>query len=488
MQVSLGLPQGIQENQDFFARTSPRITWMGTRRVRLVGAPAIIAIWTSTNLPVRLPTHWKRARWRSKPLRVAWHKPSVSDGPGCAASHNVTWLASAGRCGLAIQRWWSFLRRDPGFRGARANLRERLHIVHRLTAPQQMRPAPVARAWAVRPLESAGALADWLGLEPNELAWFADLQGMLRSAAIPRLHHYVYRLGPKRSGGVRLIESPKLRLKTMQRRILFEILNQIPLHDAAHGFRRGRSIRTFAAPHVGQRLLLRMDLRDFFPSIGCARVQALFRTVGYPEPVADLLGGICSNTAPRHIFHLPGVSIQTLIHARDLYTYPHLPQGAPTSPAIANACAYRLDCRLTGLARAAGARYTRYADDLAFSGDDVFVRRASRFADHVGSVLLEEGFEANYGKTRIMHSGTRQHLAGLVVNDHLNIGRVEFDGLKATLTNCTRLGVQSQNRDAHPEFRAHLEGRVSHVAAINSQKGAKLRAIFDRIDWTAFNR
>ena len=88
----------------------------------------------------------------------------------------------------------------------------------------------------------------------------------------------------------------------MQRRILAEILERIPVHPAVHGFRRGHSIKTFVAPHVGQPVVLRMDVRDFFPSFHGPRIQAFFRTAGYPERVADLLGGICTNAVPRGVW------------------------------------------------------------------------------------------------------------------------------------------------------------------------------------------
>jgi hypothetical protein len=266
-------------------------------------------------------------------------------------------------------------------------------------------------------------------------------------------------------------------LKSLQRQILTEILDKIPPHPAAHGFLKGRSIRTFAAGHTGQRVVLRMDLSDFFPTFSAARIQTVFRAMGYPEPVADLLGGICTHAAPRDL--CAGLAYD----ARSLYSRPHLPQGAPTSPALANLCTYRADCRLTGLAESAGARYTRYADDLAFSGGEEFERRVERFSTHVAAILLEEGFAVNHRKTRIMRRGVRQHLAGLVVNEHINVRRRDFDRLKAMLTNCARLGAEGQNRAGHTDFRAHLEGKVGFVESVNPAKGRRLRAIFERIRW-----
>jgi RNA-directed DNA polymerase len=154
-----------------------------------------------------------------------------------------------------------------------------------------------------------------------------------------------------------------------------------------------------------------------------------------------------------------------------------------TSPALANLCGYRLDCRLAGLAKTVGGEYTRYADDLAFSGSDAFEKRIERFSIHVAAILIEEGFRVNYRKTRVMRQGVRQHLASLVANQRLNVMRPEFDRLKATLTNCLRKGPSGQNREEHPQFRAHLEGRVTFVEMVNPGKGKRLRDLYERIEW-----
>jgi hypothetical protein len=142
-----------------------------------------------------------------------------------------------------------------------------------------------------------------------------------------------------------------------------------------------------------------------------------------------------------------------------------------------------MDCRLAGLARSVGAVYTRYADDLAFSGNEEFERRVDRFSTHVAAILHEEGFAANHHKTRIMRRGVRQQLTGLVVNQRINIKRINFDRLKATLTNCVRLGPESQNREAHPSFREHLEGRIGFVEMVNPNKARRLRKLWEQIVW-----
>lgn len=369
-----------------------------------------------------------------------------------------------------------FLRADAGLAQAIAKYKPELRIAHWLEAAQRMQPVAAARGWKVPAIECTGALADWLGLAPDELDWLADLKGLCAKNSESRLWHYHYRLLSKRSGGARLIESPKPRLKEIQRRILTDILDRIPPHPAAHGFVKRRSIRTYAAPHVAQRVVLRMDLQDFFPSFAAARVQAVFRTMGYPDTVAWFLTGLCTTVAPRAIR-------KDLAGARGFYGLPHLPQGAPTSPSLANICSRRMDCRLNGLAEAAGAVYTRYADDLAFSGGEEFERRVDRFSIHAAAILREEGFSVNYGKTRIMRQSVRQHLAGLVTNQRMNIRRADFDLLKATLTNCARFGPESQNREGHAHFRQHLEGRVAFVESIHPVRGRRLLEMLGRIDW-----
>jgi RNA-directed DNA polymerase len=351
-----------------------------------------------------------------------------------------------------------------------------------------MAPVAAARDWPIPPMETVASLAEWLDLTIPQLEWFADRKRLSSKSAhsISPLQHYHYRVLAKPHGSSRLIEIPKPHLKKLQRRILHEILDHIPSHQAAHGFRKGHSIATFTTPHIAQAVVLRMDLQNFFPSFSAARVQAFFRTAGYPEQVADLLAGICTNSAPRSLWKQCGIPIDPaqLRDLQTLYAHPHLPQGTPTSPALANCLSYRVDCRLTGLAQAAGATYTRYADDLAFSGDQNFARIAERFSTNVAAILQEEGLTVHHRKTRIMRSGVRQYLAGTVVNRHLNIPRPDYDRLKAILTNCLRHGPATQNHDAHPDFRQHLEGRISFVKMVNPAKATRLHKLFDQVNWT----
>ena len=332
-------------------------------------------------------------------------------------------------------------------------------------------------------LTTAGELARWLEISAAELDWFADCFGRERQHADGPLRHYRYRWIPKSSGRKRLVEIPKPRLKNLQRRILDEILARVVPHEAAHAFRTGRSTVSCAASHIGQRVVLRIDLREFFPSIRHSRVRALFRTLGYPEAVARLLTGLCTNSVPAEVFAERVVAAGPAT-VRNAFEIPHLPQGAPTSPALANVCGFRLDCRLAGLARRHGIHYTRYADDLVFSGDREFERGLARFRVFVCAIVLNEGFAIRRRKTRVMRSGCRQEVTGIVVNRRLNVRRDEFDRLKAILHNCATLGPQEQNREGHRNFCEHLRGRIAYILMIHQARGKRLQALFDRINWS----
>lgn len=333
--------------------------------------------------------------------------------------------------------------------------------------------------------DTTADLRDWLGVDEGQFDWLADRKHLQQHANAERLQHYRYTWIRKRHGRCRLIESPKQRLKEIQQTLLRDVFEQIPIHDAAHGFRKGRSVTTHASPHVGKAVVLRMDLLDFFPSIAPARLSRILMLTGYAEEVANVIAALCTNTTPAFAW-------KSFPHSEDrqqrrsteqLFRRPHFPQGAPTSPAIANISAWRLDCRLAGLARWASADYTRYADDLVFSGDDNFRRIVDRFRLFVSVIAMEEGFPVNHRKTNVMTQSNRQIVTGLVLNEKLNVPREEFDRLKATLHQCVLKGHESQNHDSHHDFRSHLLGRIQYVGQNNDSRRSKLMQLFDRIHW-----
>lgn len=339
------------------------------------------------------------------------------------------------------------------------------------------------------PLHTIGDLQDLLGLSPESLAWFADTKQLERTVPDEPLRHYRYRWVSKRSGGARLIEEPKSVLKHVQRVLLREILDRVPVHAGAHGFRKGRSAPTHAGGHVQRQVVVHLDLEDFFVSVPGPRIYGLFRQCGYPEPVAHILTALATNSVPRPVLAEappPAGSESTSGRHRLLahLGHPHLPQGAPTSPALSNLAAFRLDRRLTGLASATGLVYSRYADDLAFSssrrrtGDET-----RRLVDLVAQIAVSEGFRVNHLKTSVRRAGQRQRLAGVVVNEHPNVDRRQYDLLKATVHNAARQGPAGQNRAGHPAFRDHLRGRVAWVNQLNPARGERLLAAFSEIDW-----
>lgn len=381
----------------------------------------------------------------------------------------------------------AFLRADPGLaramgRAARTKA-PRSRSLRRRT-PAMDEPPSGLSGISIPKLATEGALSRWFGIDPQCLRWRADPAGINRRHRPGPLRTYRYRWIPRREGLPRLLEIPKAALKQMQRKILAEILGAVPVHPAAHGFCRGRSIVTNAAIHCGKSTVLRFDLADFFPSVSSARVFRIFRTLGYPADVARLLMGLCTTQMPADVWDArPGAREGADFIARQRLVTRHLPQGAPTSPALANLAAGRLDRRLTRLATAASAVYTRYADDLTFSGACDLARSRKRIETLVAVIAHEEGFMLNHRKTRIMRAGVRQHVTGVVVNVRPNIRRAEFDRLKAILTNCVRKGPASQNRDRIADFRAYLAGKLAHAASIHPAHGAKLWNIFRQILW-----
>lgn len=374
----------------------------------------------------------------------------------------------------------AFLSADAGL--SRAIIRVAFSAAHK---PAMHAPPPRLAHIAIPNLPTPTALAKWFDTSLDHLLWRADITGRNRKHPAGVLRPYRYCWIPKPNSTPRLLEIPKRALKEMQRKILAEILNLIPPHPAAHGFTPGRSILTNAAAHCGQSVVLRFDLTDFFPSITSARIFRIFRTIGYPAAVARLLMGLCTTSLPADIWESrPGAKLGADFHARQRLITRHLPQGAPTSPALANLAATRLDRRLSGLAATAGATYTRYADDLTFSGGPSLARNQKRFATLVAVIADDEGFTLNHRKTRVMRPGVRQHVTGVVVNRHPNIRRADYDRLKAILTNCIRNGPASQNRDNQPDFGQYLTGKIAHVASIHPARGEKLRRLFNQIPWS----
>ena len=250
-------------------------------------------------------------------------------------------------------------------------------------------------------------LAKGLGLSVSRLRWLAY------HAEVDTGSHYVRFTIPKRDGSARQITAPKPELKRVQRELLDRLLDRLTVHNAAHGFISNRSIQTNAIVHAGADVVVKVDIKDFFPSITFPRVKGLLRHAGLTEQVATVVALLCTES-PRDVVEFartPG-QMETLYVA----TGPRaLPQGSPASPMITNAICVRLDKRMAGLSRRHGFTYTRYADDLTFSfrGEKAPV---GVLLHGVKSILSGEGFTLHDKKTTVMGGGTRQVVTGLVIN------------------------------------------------------------------------
>jgi RNA-directed DNA polymerase len=430
-------------------------------------------------------------------LAGVWNERAMADRVGRSLDRRPPWVRSLAREALtAYARPPADRPRELAAFIARA-LEDRPQAEPEVAPPQVRRwlvpqTAMGRRRWPVPELATAGALAQWLEVSVGELAWLADARGLERVVDDERLRNYAYGELARRGGLPRVIERPKSRLKAIQRRLLHEILDWIPAHDAAHGFTRGRSAVTHAGQHTGRFVVVRLDLEDFFASIAAGRVFGIFRTAGYPESVAYTLTALCTNVVPAHVSRRlaqvprgleprdPRVVGARFRLGRRLAS-PHLPQGAPTSPALANLAAFRLDRRLIGLAGALDLTYTRYADDITLSGSARILPGASRLRATIAQIAREEGFTVNERKSTLATRAGRQQVCGMVVNQHPNIARAEYDTLKAILHNAGLAGLGAQNRGEVPDFRAHLLGRIAWVEQVNPQRGTKLRRRFAAI-------
>ncbi|WP_417848157.1 reverse transcriptase family protein [Thalassoglobus sp.] len=320
-------------------------------------------------------------------------------------------------------------------------------------------------------------LADWFGISIGKLAW---LTHRMRDGNRPKDvkdAHYHFQWKKKRSGSWRLIEAPKEELKGVQTKILREILDLVPAHPAAHGFVPGRSILSNAVPHVGSKFLLKLDLENFYPTVRYSRVVAIFRSLGFSREVSIWLARLTVSAPPW--------SLDAPMKNWEFWQLmpPHLPQGAPTSPALANLSAFALDVRLSGMAKAYNLKYTRYADDLTFSGPGLSIPALNEFIPLTSKIITSERFLVNKKKRKIIRNSQRQCVTGVVVNEKINVSRQDYDQLKAILHNCVKTGPQQQNRNQHPDFASHLRGRIAHMMQLNPSRGAKLLEIYQKIRW-----
>ena len=213
---------------------------------------------------------------------------------------------------------------------------------------------------------------------------------LLRSMVLWKRRYYRRFEIPKRTGGNRIIEAPRVFLKAVQQWIVDYMFAILPIHDACHSYRTGRSIISNAAPHIGKRYVACIDIENFFPSINKPSVTRILGDSGYWPDLSNLLASLCTLNGS-------------------------LPQGAPSSPTLSNSYLYTFDKRLTEFATRHGVAYTRYADDLTFSGD-----HKERVVECVGVAaqeLEDFGLRLRKDKTRIISKQGQQRVTGIVVNE-----------------------------------------------------------------------
>jgi len=296
--------------------------------------------------------------------------------------------------------------------------------------------------------------------------------GQLRFLSYARrvssVSHYKRFQIPKKSGGTRQISAPMPRLKRAQEWVLRNILDKVPVHDAAHGFRKGRSIVSNAVPHAGADVVVNLDLRDFFPTITYRRIRGVFRKLGYSEQVATIFALICSE--PR---------VETVqLDGRTWYVAKgerFLPQGAPTSPAITNLLCRRLDARLAHVAKQLGFRYTRYADDLTFSASGESAANVGKVLRRVRYVVEKEDLRVHPDKTRVWRKGRRQEVTGLVVNKKVSVSRQLLRRFRATVFQIERDGPEGKRWGSSRNVLRSLFGFANFVVMVDPTKGRPLR-------------
>ncbi|CAN5209504.1 hypothetical protein BH09SUM1_BH09SUM1_07870 [soil metagenome] len=324
-------------------------------------------------------------------------------------------------------------------------------------------------------LADQAEISSWLGVRPTHLVWLAEMYG--DGWTEKEFKHYVAWLVPKRSGGVRLITAPKPYLRAVQRRILAEILSRATIEANAHGFAKGRSTLTNAKPHAGRGVVVKLDLENFFPTITFRRARGVFGTFGYSEEVSTVLARLCTISVQ------DAVAVYILAGKKyrgDAPPSRTLPQGAPTSPALSNLVCKRMDTRLAGLAAKFGAVYTRYADDMTFSGDEKFAAQLGNFFEFVRKIISQEGFTINWAKRRIMRKGSRQNVTGIVVNNRPTLARSERKLLRATLHRWKTTG----NFDAPADVankKEWLRGKLSYLSMVDPKSAGPLFAMHDSL-------
>lgn len=310
-------------------------------------------------------------------------------------------------------------------------------------------------------LDDAADLAAAMNISVGELRFLAYHKEVSTTT------HYQRYYIPKKSGGKRLISAPMPRLKNIQYWVLERILYVLPIHDAAHGFVPNRSILSNARPHLQADVVVNMDLKDFFPTITFNRVKGLFRSLGYSEQISILLASICTEPSVDRV-EADGTIYYVENGPR------RLPQGAPSSPMLTNLICQKMDRRMAGAAQKLGFKYTRYADDMTFSGSTESYQNVGRLLGLTKHIIQEEGFDLHPDKLHVMHKNRRQEVTGIVVNKKLNVNRRNVRKFKALIFQIEKDGIEGKHWGQGANLLDSILGFAQFYASVNPEKGKPL--------------
>lgn len=248
-------------------------------------------------------------------------------------------------------------------------------------------------------------------------------------------YYKVYEI-PKKSGKKREIAQPSRKLKALQSWILVHILNKLKVSSSCKGFEKGQSILENANPHVGSNAILNIDLKDFFPSVKSNYVFNIFKSLGYDHTISTILTNICTFQGK-------------------------LPQGSPCSPKLANLACWQLDNRIQGYVGKRGITYTRYADDLTFSG--LSPNKVIKIAKTVDKIIQNEGLLINTDKTHFAGTAKAKKVTGLVINDKsAGIGKKKYHELRAKFCNLAKPENQEKKDKLY-----HAVGWLSFLKSVD---------------------
>ncbi len=310
-------------------------------------------------------------------------------------------------------------------------------------------------------LQNAEDIANAMQLTMPQISWLSYHRITAKTD-----HYHRFQI-PKRKGGFRSIASPKPTLRTAQSWILENILSKIPVHENAMAFRKNRSITDNAEPHQGKGVVIKMDLKDFFPSIQFRRIKGLYQSFGYNEGVSTIFALICTD-AFRVNAQLDGQNFYVALGER------YLPQGACTSPTLTNIICRKLDRRLTGLAQKYGFTYTRYADDMVFSHPDKHNKTVAWILKCVKEVIAEEGFILHPDKTAVMRSHRRQAVTGIVVNERMNVSRRDLRKFRSFLHHYEQEGAAAMTKKLRKDATQYAKGYWAFINMVNPERAEKI--------------